>query len=324
MRRIRLSSYKSMIERFKNVLRSDVGEQKPFPRKTTEVRLDAVALQDPIERAQTHEPALIMLDGDLPGQVFRLRQGRQIIGRRPECDIRLRERAVSGIHAEIVRNRDVVTINDLASTNGTLVNGTRIKHPVPLTQGALLKLGNCIFKFADSLLEVEFTESLHSRGITDQLTGAFNKTYVVARLGFLIDTCSDARPVSVITFDFDNFKLVNDHYGHAAGDHILRASCEMIATNFVRAGDLFARMGGEEFAIVLPDTTLAAATDIAEHLRETFEQRNFEYEGQAINLTSSFGVCSATSAIDQPDSLLARADELLYQSKREGRNRVTA
>ncbi|HEX7809984.1 MAG TPA: GGDEF domain-containing protein, partial [Thermoanaerobaculia bacterium] len=294
----------------------------PLPRKTTEVRLQ-VDDHDPLERAHTHEPALIMLEGDLPGQVFRVKTGRQIIGRRPECDIRVRERAVSGIHAEVIRVRDVVTINDLASTNGTLVNGMRIRNPVSLVQGNLLKIGNCVFKYVDSLLEVEFTEALHARGITDQLTGAFNKAYLVARLGFVLDTASESRPVGVIAFDFDNFKQVNDQYGHAAGDHILRATSAMISENFVRQADLFARMGGEEFVIILPETTLEAAVDVAENLRRTFEESVFVYEGLDITLTSSFGVCCATNAVEQPEFLLLRADELLYRSKRDGRNRVS-
>jgi diguanylate cyclase (GGDEF)-like protein len=310
-----------LLERFKSAMRPGDTE-KPVPRKTTEVGL--LDGSDPLERAQTHEPALIMLEGDLPGQVFRLKAGRQIIGRRPECDIRVRERAVSGIHAEVIRVRDAVTINDLASTNGTLVNGMRIRTPVPLVQGALLKLGNCVFKFVDSLLEVEFTESLHARGITDQLTGAYNKTHLVARLGFCIDTASAARPVSVITFDFDNFKQVNDQYGHAAGDHTLRATCDLITGSFVRETDMFARMGGEEFVIVLPDTPVETAVDIAEQIRRTLESSTFRHDVHEIRLTSSFGVCCATSAVEQPESLLARADELLYRSKREGRNRVTS
>src|SRR5215210_3742683 len=260
-----------MLERLKNAIRTG-GEEKPIPRKTTEVRFDGVGLRDPIERAQTHEPALILLEGDFPGQVFRLRSGRQIIGRRPECDIRVRERAVSGIHAEVIRVREVVTINDLASTNGTMLNGMRIRNPVPLLPGQLLKLGNCMFKFVDSLLEVEFTEALHQKGITDQLTGAFNKSYLIARLGFVIDTTSEAKPVSVITFDFDQFKQVNDQYGHAAGDHVLRATCALITDSFVRTADLFARMGGEEFVIVLPDTRAEVAAEIAEQLRHTLEE----------------------------------------------------
>jgi two-component system, cell cycle response regulator len=309
-----------MLERLKNAIRP--AEEKPLPRKTTEVRLESLD-SDPVERAHTHEPALILLEGDLPGQVFRLRPGRQIIGRRPECDIRVRERAVSGIHAEIIRVRDTVTINDLASTNGTLVNGMRIRTPVPLMQGNLLKLGNCVFRYVDSLLEVEFTEALHARGITDALTGAYNKSYLVARLGFLIDTASESRPVSVITFDFDQFKQVNDQFGHAAGDHILRETSSLIASSFVRPADVFARMGGEEFVIALPDTSTDAANEVAEKIRSTFETRTFDFAGAAIHLTASFGVCSATSAVEQPEALLARADELLYRSKREGRNRVT-
>jgi two-component system cell cycle response regulator len=312
-----------MLERLRNAIRPN-PEDKPLLRKTTEVRLEAEDPLGALERAHQHEPALIMLEGDLPGQVFRLKPGRQVIGRRPECDIRVRERAVSGMHAEVIRVRDTVTINDLASTNGTLLNGLRIRTPVPLAQGNLLKLGNCVFRYVDSLLEVEFTEAMHSRGTTDQFTGAFNKSYLIARLGFAIDMASDARPVSVIAFDFDNFKQVNDQYGHAAGDHVLREICRLITESFVRPGDLFARMGGEEFVLVLPDTSLQRAVDAAEKLRATLEERTFEYDGVEIRLTSSFGVCTATSAIEQPEFLLLRADELLYRSKREGRNRVSA
>jgi two-component system, cell cycle response regulator len=312
-----------MLERLRNAIRP-VPEEKSILRKTTEVRLETGDPRDVVERAHQHEPALIMLEGDLPGQVFRLRTGRQIIGRRPECDIRVRERAVSGIHAEVIRMRDTVTINDLASTNGTLLNGLRIRTPMPLVQGTLLKLGNCVFKYVDSLLEVEFTESLHSRGITDQLTGAFNKSYLIARLGFAVDTATPSRPVSIVAFDFDDFKQVNDRFGHAAGDHVLRASAALIFDSFVRPADLFARMGGEEFVIVLPETPLEAAVEIAERMRATLEERAFTYEGDDIHLTSSFGVCSATSAVEHPEFLLLRADELLYRSKREGRNRVSA
>ena len=135
---------------------------------------------------------------------------------------------------------------------------------------------------------------------------------------------AESKPVSVITFDFDNFKQVNDQYGHAAGDHILRVTSALIVSEFVRPQDVFARMGGEEFVIVLPETPLAVATETAERLRRMFEERTFEWEEQQIRLTSSFGVSMATSAIEQPEALLARVDELLYRSKREGRNRVSS
>ena len=309
-----------MLERLKNAIRP--GEDKPIPRKTTEVRLESLG-PDSVQRAHVYEPALILVEGDLPGQVFRLGAGRQVIGRRPDCDIRVRERAVSGIHAEVIRVRDTVTINDLASTNGTLVNGSRIRTPVALTQGNVVKVGNCIFRYVDSLLEVEFTEALHSRGITDALTGAYNKSYLVARLGFLLDTASESRPVSLITFDFDQFKQVNDQFGHAAGDHILRVTSALLTERFVRPGDVYARMGGEEFVIALPDTTPEAAAAIAEQIRAMFEEQVFQFDGATIRLTSSFGVCCTTSAVEHAENLLSRADELLYRSKRDGRNRVS-
>jgi diguanylate cyclase (GGDEF)-like protein len=312
-----------MLGRLRNAIRPN-PEPKPLARKTTEVRLETDDSLDAVERAHQHEPALILLEGDLPGQVFRLRPGRQVIGRRPECDIRVRERAVSGIHAEVIRVRDTVTINDLASTNGTLLNGLRIRTPTPLAQGNLLKIGNCVFKYVDSLLEVEFTEGLHSRGITDQLTGAYNRSYIVARLGFATDTASEAKPVSVVAFDFDNFKQVNDQYGHAAGDQVLRATSTLIIETFLRPGDLFGRMGGEEFVIVMPDTPLDKAAETAETLRRSMEERSFLYEGSPIQLTCSFGVCTVSTVHEQPESLLLRADELLYRSKRDGRNRVSS
>ena len=312
-----------MLKRLKKAIRS--ADEKPIPRKTTEMRLDNTGSEpDAVERSQTHEPALVLLEGDLPGQVFRVRPGRQVIGRRPECAIRVRERAVSGIHAEVIRQHDSVTINDLSSTNGTLVIGKRIRQPVGLVQGTLLKVGNCVFRYVDSLLEVEFTEALHAKGITDALTGAYNKSYLVAKLGLLLDTASESRPVSVITFDFDQFKQVNDQFGHAAGDHVLQATSELVQASFVRESDIYARMGGEEFAIALPDTPRDEAVSIAQQIRAMFENRTFEFEGSAIHLTSSFGVSSATNTIEKPEALLARADELLYRSKREGRNRVSS
>jgi len=314
-RRIRLTSV-HMFERFRN------GAPTPRGQRTTEVEIENGHMLT-VERAQMLQPALVLLEGDLPGQVFRLSPGRHVIGRKPDCDIRLRGRAVSGVHAEAIRVNDSVTMNDLASTNGTLVNGLRIRMPVMLSQGNLIKVGNCVFRYVDSLLEVEFTETLHERGTKDQLTGAYNNSYLTALLAFALDCATEATPVSVIAFDFDDFKLVNDRYGHAAGDQILRATSTLIRDQFVREGDLFARMGGEEFTIVLPDTSLETATGIAEAIRETLEQRLFEVEDVVIGVTSSFGVASTTTSAEPPESLLARADELLYRSKREGRNRVS-
>ena len=309
-----------MFSRFRNRSKTEPA-RRPLPtRKTTET---ITAPRDGlIGRSRIPEPALIMLEGEMPGQVFRIRNGRQIIGRRPECEIRLRERAVSGIHAELLRDAMAVIINDLASTNGTLVNGVPIRGAVTLTQNSLIRIGNCVFKYVDSLLDVEFLESLHAKAITDQLTGTFNQSYLLARLGAALDTADEERPVSVIAFDFDDFKLVNDHYGHAAGDYVLRESCESIRDSAIRRDDLFARSGGEEFTIVLPNTNGLLAREIADRIRAAIEETNFEFNGTTIPVTISLGVATSRPGIS-PEALLERADELLYASKRAGRNRVS-
>jgi two-component system cell cycle response regulator len=311
-----------MLERFRNAFQ---GSATPAPfRRTTEVHhLDG-------QRAATgaladeHQPALIVMRGDLPGQVFHLRSGRQLLGRRSECDIRIRDRAVSGIHAEIVVTGTIVTIHDLASTNGTIVNGTRIQAPLTLGPGALVRLGNSIFRFVDSAIEIEFTEALHARGITDQLTGAFNQAYLASRLALALETASADRPLSLIAFDFDDFKSVNDRYGHAAGDHVLRITTALIRDTCIRSTDVFARMGGEEFAVMLPATPLTAAIEIAEAIRNALAAGAFEYHATAIAVRASLGVVTATHPAESAEALLERADALLYRSKNEGRNRVTA
>jgi len=116
---------------------------------------------------------------------------------------------------------------------------------------------------------------------------------------------------------------VNDRFGHAAGDQVLRESANLIREACIRPDDLFGRMGGEEFVIILPETPIARALDIAEEIRMALAERKFEVNGQAIQFTASFGVCSSTSPAEPADALLARADELLYQSKTNGRNCVT-
>jgi len=310
-----------MLERIKNAIG---GSPTPTPfRKTTEVRLEAVR-QAAASVVDEHRPALIVMRGDLPGQVFHLRSGRQLVGRRSECDIRIRDRAVSGIHAEIVVAGRAITIHDLASTNGTIVNGSRLQAPVTLTPGCLVKLGNSIFKFVDSPLEVEFTEALHSLGITDQLTGAYNQAYLLSRLALALETVTLDHPLSLIAFDFDDFKAVNDSHGHAAGDHILRLTTALIRETCIRSSDVFARMGGEEFAVMLPATPPSAALATAEKIRTSLASGTFEYHGSPIAVRVSLGVCSTTVATETAEVLLERADGLLYRSKNEGRNRVSA
>ncbi len=269
-------------------------------------------------------PAIIVVQGDVPGQVFRLKFGTNTIGRGPDCDIRFPHRSVSSLHAEIVRSGTAATIKDLDSTNGTSLKGTFIKDAVTLTAGDLVKVGSCVFKYEDARVEVELAESLHAKGTTDQLTGASNKDHLLKSLAASIEIARIGYPLSLVILDLDHFKKVNDTHGHLAGDYVLKETCHLLRQDIVRKEDLLGRFGGEEFVLILPDIEIAAAVAIAERIRAGIENHVFEFSGTKIPVTASLGVCQWKSGFKTPDAFLALADELLYKSKHNGRNRVTA
>jgi two-component system cell cycle response regulator len=133
------------------------------------------------------------------------------------------------------------------------------------------------------------------------------------------------RPLSVCITDIDRFKLVNDTYGHDAGDAVLREFANRVRSA-VRGADLACRYGGEEFVLVMPDTSAEMAAGVAERLRAIVEQEPFRLPGTDVLLpiTASLGLASALPAGDRPEALLKRADTALYEAKRSGRNRVVA
>jgi diguanylate cyclase (GGDEF)-like protein len=129
------------------------------------------------------------------------------------------------------------------------------------------------------------------------------------------------RSLSVIMADIDQFKAINDGYGTEVGDRILRLVAQAFR-KFARATDIIGRYGGDSFAIVLPESDLAAARRVAERLRKGLENAVFEHKGRPILVTSSFGVACAEDGDPEPEALLLRADDCLYQAKRAGRNLV--
>lgn len=274
------------------------------PGRTTEVYLDVTERRTEAQRADERQPALVMLQGDLPGQVFRLPIGRQLIGRKGDCQIRLREKAVSAHHAEVVHTDAGVSVSDLQSTNGTVVNGRRIRTPVFLAQGNLLKLGNSVFKYIDSLEEVELTESLHVRSTLDPVTALWNRQHLVARLAFLIDSATAAKPVSVVAFEME--RLPERREGLLAVTRLLR-------NTFDDLGRYFGRIGDESFAIILSATPRATAAAVAATLRKSLES-----EG----LRASIGVSGTERHTEAAETLLSAAEEAMAKARREGGNRV--
>jgi two-component system, cell cycle response regulator len=167
-----------------------------------------------------------------------------------------------------------------------------------------------------------------SLALTDELTGLHNRRYLFAHLNELLERVSDSNgKTAVMLFDIDHFKQVNDRYGHAAGDEVLRELAGR-AVRQVRSVDLVGRLGGEEFVVVMPETSLSGAVIVAERVRTAVADEPFVLQegGTRLPVTVSVGVAvTGAEDDDTQESLLKRADDALYAAKREGRNRtVTA
>ena len=156
--------------------------------------------------------------------------------------------------------------------------------------------------------------------LTDSLTGIANRRAFFDLGGPLLEwAIADRRPAALLLFDLDRFKEVNDTAGHQAGDRVLKAFCDLVAAS-MRPGDLFGRLGGEEFACLVANATMAQALHTAEQLRREFEAMRFP--GLEGNATVSVGVAMASEAGRSLPALLAIADRALYRAKADGRNRV--
>jgi two-component system cell cycle response regulator len=162
--------------------------------------------------------------------------------------------------------------------------------------------------------------------VTDGLTGLNNRRYLDKHLKLLFDrAAARGRPLSLCITDIDRFKSVNDTYGHDAGDQVLREFANRIRST-VRGADLACRYGGEEFVVVMPDTTPETAAAVAERLRMVVEMQPFELKdaGVSLNITASLGISSTVWGVESPEQLLKQADRALYDAKHGGRNRVVA
>jgi diguanylate cyclase (GGDEF)-like protein len=171
-------------------------------------------------------------------------------------------------------------------------------------------------------LAEKYADHLEGLAVTDQLTGLYNRRHFeTAARAELARFQRYFRPLSVLIFDVDHFKTINDHFGHAVGDRVLTlvaAACRSIK----RASDIATRIGGDEFAILLPETNEEAARAFAERLRQEITECAPIIHGEKLDLTASFGVAVATRRTTHIDTLLQSADEALYEAKRTGRNKV--
>jgi len=246
-----------------------------------------------------------------------------VIGRGNDCEIRIQDHSVSRRHARIQPAADGYYAVDLQSTNGTFVNDvpSSIRK---LHDGDYLRVGNCIYRFlAGGNVEAEYHEEIYRLTIIDGLTDIHNKRYLLEFLDReLSRSARYDRPLSLVLFDLDRFKAINDEHGHLGGDFTLRELAAIVKGG-VRKEELFARYGGEEFVVVLPETPREAGLAAAERLRQRVDAHAFRYEGKDLAVTISAGVaCTVGGEYLAPNDLIRIADENLYQAKQTGRNRV--
>ena len=245
------------------------------------------------------------------------------VGRGADNHIVLDGDSVSRRHAHFEQRGATWWVVDDGSTNGTFVNDDQIDREAELANGDRVKIGPTIFKFLSGAdVESQYHEEIYRMTIVDGLTQVHNKRYLSEALDReIVRARRHERDLSVILFDLDHFKRINDVHGHLAGDFVLKELARVVQAR-IRRDEVFARYGGEEFVVVLPETTLDGAVALAESLRERVMGSRFPFQGEPIEVTVSLGVATLGGDDRTAAELLQRADEKLYQAKRAGRNRV--
>ncbi len=271
--------------------------------------------------------------------VIYTREGRGPLGKRVPLDGPLQELtigrdvgnavvldydSVSRRHARLLRRDGQWWLIDNNSTNGTYVNDVASRETV-LRNGDRIKIGDVILKYLSGEdLEAEFMSTISQMMVTDGLTQAHNKRHLLEQLDNELNrSARHGRPLGLIMFDIDHFKKVNDTYGHLAGDHVLREVAGIVRGR-IRRGEVFGRYGGEEFALLLPETNAQGAVTLAQELRTLVAEHAFVFDNQNIPVTISLGVAHWNPGIRTAEEFIRVADAKLYQAKRDGRNRVAA
>jgi two-component system, cell cycle response regulator len=274
------------------------------------------------EHPPTKEACLVVIYGPDLGRKYSLETPSVTLGRSNKCDIQIDQESVSRAHSKVINAGRSVRIRDLGSTNGTYVNDELVEER-PLTDGDFIKIGRTIFKFlSGGNIERAYHEEIYRLTTIDGLTQIFNKRYFSEALAREIARATRyRRALSLVMFDLDHFKDVNDTHGHLAGDAVLK-TLSMTIKSKIRTEDIFARYGGEEFSIILPEIDGHNAHQFAEKVRRIVETTEFRFEGTKIPVTISMGVATLDAEEPTAASLVKKADENLYQAKAAGRNCV--
>ncbi len=262
--------------------------------------------------------------GNLVENLISLCDGETSLGRDPDCDVQIDDDYSSRHHATLTVNETGCWVTDMGSLNGTFVNDIRIERQ-QLQAGDHLRIGNHVFKYLSAdHPEAQYHETVYEMMTSDGLTRIANRRYFEDSFNRELARCvRHGRPLGVLLLDIDHFKRINDLWGHLVGDDCLKELCQRVR-GVIRMDDLFARVGGEEFAIVLSETRISHCLQVAERIRSVVERTPFCTTRKIeVPLTVSIGVAhSDGNVIRNVEAFLSAADKRLYLAKRSGRNRI--
>ncbi len=211
-------------------------------------------------------------------------------------------------------------LGNILEFEGTRKDGS--EFPLELAVSSWTNGGERFFTaiIRDSTIRKELEKELIHLATRDGLTDLFNRSSFNTKFAKEIERALRYdKPLSLVILDIDNFKLLNDTYGHPAGDAFLQATAQVILDN-IRNIDIAARLGGEEFVLILPETMMDSAMNMAERLRQQMESKTVEYNNMGLSKTISVGVASLSESYNTFDTLLKAADDALYVAKRKGKN----
>jgi two-component system cell cycle response regulator len=261
------------------------------------------------------------------GKHYVLERKRTAIGREKANDIALSDGKVSKAHCEISvirssRGVEQISLLDLDSTNGTYVNGEAVVQAT-LKAGDKIQAGSTILQLSYSdEIEREYHAKLFDFAARDALTGMYNKRFIVNELeNYCRIARRSNRVFSIIMLDIDDFKQINDRYGHLAGDEYLKRIAGLFQRT-LREQDIAGRIGGEEFLVILPETAIEGAFQLAVRVRKSVEDFVLSLQNHEIRTTISAGVCQYERGLKEVKDLLDLADQAMYEAKKSEKNKV--
>jgi len=273
-------------------------------------------------RTEQKTACVVVIHGEGLGKRIDIAERTIVVGRSPESDLCIPHPSVSRKHCELWRELDRYRVRDLQSTNRTRVNDS-IVDETDLSDGDHITIGETILKFiSHSSVEARYHEEVYQLATHDALTELCNRRHFTELADKELSRAHrHARPLVMAILDLDHFKPINDRYGHIAGDAVLRQFSDILRAH-VRADDIAARIGGEEFAVLLPETSIEEGQRFADRLRNAVADAEFRPGGEPRRITVSIGLAAMEPQRDTRSALMRAADTALYRAKEEGRNTV--